>query len=399
MTRRLSLILALALGLTACAQPRASALDPAPRIEVTYYPTPPAPQPLATPAAIAVTSPPTPTPLAVDAAFSQSAVNTVTAPAAPAPLPFLPPGPAAMLADVRHEQQTWNNCGPATIAMLLSHFGRGETQRDAAKMLKPDPEDKNVSPDELMAYAQSLGLEARVIVGGDLDVLRTLVSNGLPVIVETWFIPEPDDEMGHYQLVVGYDGDAFALYDSYEGPNIRQSAATLDALWKVFNRTAILAWTPEQGPLVRAILGDLADDRTMHARALAQAQADLATDPQDKFAWFNAGSSALALGDSAAAAEAYDRARALRLPWRMMWYQFGPYAAYFEQGRFRDVIDLASVTLGRVKNLEESLYWRGLAYQAVGSPAAARRDFEQALKFNPNYAVAREALAALKAGG
>lgn len=405
MKHRLRLILALAMGLTACAQPRAGALDPAPRIEVTYYPTAPAaaplatPQPQAAPAIIADAAPPVPpAPVPPDAISPAPQVEPVP-PTAPTPLPFLLPGSTAVLTGLRHEQQTWNNCGPATVAMLLSHFGRGETQRDAAKVLKPDPEDKNVSPDELAAYARSLGFEARVIVGGDLDLLRTLVSNGLPVIVETWFIPEPDDEMGHYQLVVGYDGEVFSLYDSYEGPNVRQSAAALDALWKVFNRTAILAWTPEQAPLARAILGDLADDGAMHARALARAQADLAADPQDKFAWFNAGSSALALGDSTAAAEAFDRARALKLPWRMLWYQFGPYAAYFEQGRYRDVIDLASATLGRVKNLEESLYWRGRAYQAIGSPAAARRDFEQALRFNPNYAEAREALSALRASG
>ncbi len=283
--------------------------------------------------------------------------------------------------------------------MLLSYFGRSETQRHAARFLKPDREDKNVSPDELVAYARSLGLEARVIVGGDLNMIRTFVANGLPVIVETWFIPEPDDEMGHYQLVIGYDGDELIFYDSYQGPNVRAPAAQFDPLWKVFNRAAVIAYTTPMQPLVEAILGERTEAPMMYARALAQAQAEVAANPQDKFAWFNVGTNRLALGDAAGAAEAFDRARALKLPWRMMWYQFGPYAAYYEQGRYADVIELASATLRRVKNLEESLYWRGRALAATGNANAARADFQAALRFNPHFAPAQEALDALHRDG
>jgi tetratricopeptide (TPR) repeat protein len=297
-----------------------------------------------------------------------------------------------MLTGMRHERQTWNNCGPATLAMQLSYFGRTETQREAAAFLKPDPDDKNVSPDELVAYAQSLGFDARAIVGGDIDMLRTLVTNGFPVIVETWFIPKPNDEMGHYQLIVGYDGDTFIFYDSYEGPNLRETVEHFDPLWKVFNRTAILVWSPEQAPLVQAILGDRFDDGAMYERALAMARAEAAADAQDKFAWFNAGTNLLVLGNSAEAAKAFDTARSLKLPWRMMWYQFGPYAAYFDQQRYDDVIKLATATLRPVKNLEESLYWRGRAYASLGRAAHARGDFAQALMYNPNFTVAREAL-------
>jgi tetratricopeptide (TPR) repeat protein len=406
--------LALAFGLTACGQPRGSSLDPTPQISVTYYPAAPvratpsatAAAPAAAPDAEQIerisaeqTPEPVTTEIAPAAAPAQPAIQpevSATPEPTPAPLHALP-GPSAVLTGLRHEQQTWNNCGPATVSMLLSHFGRTENQRTAASFLKPDPEDKNVSPDELVAYAQSLGFNARAVVGGDVEMLRTLVANNLPVIVETWFIPEPNDEMGHYQLVVGYEGDTFALYDSYEGPNVRESADKLDSLWRVFNRMAVVVWAPEQTPLVQSILGDRFEDRSMYERALAEAQAELSADPQDKFAQFNIGTNLLALGDSAGAAQAFDQALALKLPWRMMWYQFGPYAAYFEQGRHRDVINLATATLGRVKNLEESLFWRGRAYQAIGSAAAARRDFEQAVKYNPNYAVARDALAALRA--
>ena len=108
----------------------------------------------------------------------------------------------------------------------------------------------------------------------------------------------------------------------------------------------------------------------------------------------------LALGRKREAVDAFDAAIKLKLPWRMMWYQFGPYAAYFDQGRYADVIELANATLGRMKvpNLEESFYWRGRAQAALGKIEAARADLQQALKFNPHYAEAQAALDALKVG-
>lgn len=75
----------------------------------------------------------------------------------------------------------------------------------------------------------------------------------------------------------------------------------------------------------------------MHENALATAQAEAAADPKDAFAWFNVGTNLTALGRHDEAAAAYDQARLAGLPWRMLWYQFGPYRAYYETGRYEDV--------------------------------------------------------------
>ena len=61
------------------------------------------------------------------------------------------------LTGLTHQWQTWNNCGPATVTTQMSYFGRSESQAEAAQFLKPNPDDKNVSPHELTAYARSLG--------------------------------------------------------------------------------------------------------------------------------------------------------------------------------------------------------------------------------------------------
>jgi tetratricopeptide (TPR) repeat protein len=119
------------------------------------------------------------------------------------------------------------------------------------------------------------------------------------------------------------------------------------------------------------------------------------------FAWFNLGSNLVALGDHAGAAEAYDNAFAVyanipedERPWRVMWYQDGPYAAYYHTGRFQDVIDLANTTffaLGEY-TLEESFYWRGKAKLALGDMNGALFDLKKAVELNPQFTPAHEEL-------
>lgn len=319
------------------------------------------------------------------------AIATPEPPAAPAALPA-----SALIEGIVHQQQTWNNCGPANISMLLQLYGRTETQRDAARVLKPVRDDKNVSPNEMVAYAQLMGFRARWITGADIALIKAFVANGLPVIAESWYIPHPNDEMGHYELIHGYDGDMLLVDDSYEGANQKLDAREWDGLWKVFNRTLIVVWSEEQDALVQALLGERWDEKRMHELALAAARAETEIDPNDKFAWFNIGTNLLALGDPAGATTAYDKADSLKLPWRMLWYQHGIYEAHFLAGNHEQVLKLANRSLKATGDLEESYYWRGRAQLALGHKAEARRDFGIAAKLNPNYAAAVEALKANK---
>ncbi len=315
-------------------------------------------------------------------------------PTAP-PAPALPP--RLLLPPPRHEYQTWNNCGPATLSMALRLLGRNQSQAIIARALKPDPDDKNVSPPEIAAYARNEGFDAEAYVNGDLDRLKRLLAMNAAVIVETWFEPKPNDGMGHYRLLLGYDDETAQLifHDSYNGPLTRLRYSEFDAVWRVFNRTYIVLTRPEQREHLLAVLGPEADEATMYAGALARAQAEAAARPNDAFAWFNIGSSMVGLGNFADAATAYDRARQLGLPWRMLWYQFGPFQAYEAVGRWQDILDLAAYNLRTAANLEESHYFRGRALLALGQLAQARQAFQTALRYNAHFAPAAEALARL----
>lgn len=343
------------------------------------------------------------------AAPAASTLPPATATPLPTPAPTATPWPippAARLAGVTHKFQTWNNCGPATLAMTLTHFGLNLSQDDTAAVLKPNPEDRNVTPDEMAAYVRNeTALQSAFRVNGDLDTLRTLVANDIPVIVEIGI--EPPGEFrwmgwyGHYLLVVAYDDalEQLWVYDSWFGtseeplqnahPDGRVlSYDQLATYWPHFNRNYIAVFSPEQAATAAAIIGSDMDDAQMWQAALERVQAETTAVPDNAFNWFNLGTTYNALGDYARAATAFDQARAIGLPWRMLWYQFGPYEAYLQTGRYEDVIMLADLTLKDRPYFEESYYYKGLALNALGDTAAAREQFEKAAAFNPHFAPA-----------
>ncbi len=78
----------------------------------------------------------------------------------------------------------------------------------------------------------------------------------------------------------------------------------------------------------------------------------------------------------------------------MLWYQFGPYEAYYHSGRYQDVINLAYTTLVNVDKpvLEETYYWRGMAREASGDRVGAIEDLRRAADLNPRSTEAAEQL-------
>jgi tetratricopeptide (TPR) repeat protein len=326
----------------------------------------------------------------------------------PTPTPaYRPAAPSVQLTGLSHMWQTWNNCGPATLAMNLSYYGSPLSQADVGAALRHYEDDKNVGPEEMAVFARSQGFNALVRVNGDADRLRLLLSNSIPVLLETWHEPEPNDGMGHYRLLVGYEDAAkeWIAYDSYDSrgvdpsrpyAGIRVSYEELDRLWSVFNRTYVLIYTGELAPTIEGILNGDVDDATMWQRALEHAWAETQERPDDPFAWFNLGNDLVALGQFEQAAVAYDHARQIGLPWRMLWYQFGPFQAYYETARYQEVVALTNATIKTTSSVEEIYYWQGMALKAQGDIAGARQAWQRALELNPNYAEAAEVLAGLE---
>lgn len=326
----------------------------------------------------------------------------------PSPTPSPTPIPDSVrLEGVVHEFQKFNNCGPANLSMALSYWGWEGDQRDTAAWLKPMQEDRNVMPYEMVDYVRTqTNFNAIVRSGGDLEMIKKFLAAGFPVIIEKGFEEEVEQKawMGHYGVLTAYDEDkeTFLIQDSYVAENYSNPYEKVERHWRSFNYVYVVIYPPEREQEIFDILGPHVDEtyNYQHAAQKAVEETYQLEGRELFFAWFNYGTSLTNLGDYYGAAKAYDQAYEIYAdlypkPWRITWYQTGPYFAYYYTGRYQDVIDLADITISYVSNqpaIEESWVWRGRARVALGDIEGAIEDFREALKWHPGWWVAETEL-------
>lgn len=364
--------------------------------------------------AATATVPPTPPPSPTTAPIE--AVATTAATAAPTQAPTATPAPTAsptpdvilaaeppamMLEGLENRPQNFNNCGPANLSMVLNFWGDPTTQTEAAAYLKPNPEDRNVSPWQMADYVNEFtALRSSAHSGGTIDLIRTFIANGIPVIIEKGYEPnEREGWYGHYLTVYGYDDDAKTLrsQDTYLGPWDSSGRVDpyeeIDATWSEFNYTFFVIYQPFQETLVRAILGNLNDSIQMWQDAALRAQQTIEANPEDGFGWFNLGTSLTRLGEQTGdrhyyeqGAAAFDQAFILGMPPRTLWYEFRPYIAYMKTGRYQDMLALADATLETPggRNVEETYLYKGHALAFLGDIGGARAAYQEGIKLNEN---------------
>ncbi len=378
--------------------------------EVIFQPNPSAVAAVVTPTSAAekTATPPLPTTTLI---IERTAVPTNTD--APTLTPTSLPA-EIQLTGITYERQGWNNCGPATLAMALSYWGWSGDQYNIAPYTKPNDRDKNVMPYEMVDYVNTQ-TELRAIsrLAGSVDLLKRFVAAGFPVVIEKGLEgPDFDGWMGHYELITGYD-DALSLFtaeDSYMGSGLKLPYTVIESYWRAFNGAYIVVYPISREQEVSALLGDHAQEtyNRQFAAQLALEESAVRSGRDQFFELFNRGSSLVSLLDYAGAASAYDQAFALypsipqkERPWRVMWYQTGPYWAYYYTGRYQDVVDLATKTLDNMSEpvLEESYYWRGLAFDALGDRQKAIEDLQMSEKTHPGFLPAVEQMRQLGVEG
>jgi hypothetical protein len=358
-------------------------------------------------------------------ACSSGACQTQTPAVSPTPtstpLPTLTPTaiPAQVeLKGIVHEYQKMNNCGPTNLAMALSFWSWQGDQMTTAAFLRPafnpgskdNRDDKNVMPYEMVDFVQQktdLSIVERT--GGDVLLLKHLVAAGFPVIVEKGFEGVSfDGWMGHYEVVNGYDDSKgiFMVQDSYVQPVNGITYADMVSNWRAFDYTYLVIYPPDREAEVMAVLGPQADlaYNQQYTSQKATAEVQQLSGRDQFFALYDLGSSLVALQDYAGAAQAYDQGYQLypsipekQRPYRITWYQTGPYFAYYYTGRYQDVINLATQTINSTTSpgLEESFVWRARAQVASGDTTDAVADLKTALYWHPGFQPALDELAAL----
>jgi len=326
----------------------------------------------------------------------------------PSPTPTPTPLPESVrLEGVVHEFQKFNNCGPANLSMALSYWGWEGDQRDTAAWLKPRQEDRNVMPYEMADYVNlETNFKAIIRWGGDLEMIKKFVAAGIPIVIEKGFEEEVEQKawMGHYGVITAYDDEKemVLIQDSYVAEDYANSYEKVIRHWRSFNYVYLIIYPPDRESEVMSILGPHADE-TYNLQHAAEKASEEITQFQGRelfFAWFNYGTSLTNLADYYGAAKAYDQAYEIYAdlaakPWRITWYQTGPYFAYYYTGRYQDVIDLADITLSYSSaqpSIEETWVWRGRAKVALGDIEGGIEDFRTALEWHPGWWVAEQEL-------
>lgn len=346
------------------------------------------------PTALPVTpQPATPT---IEATVTPTPVVDLTPSATPTAT-FAPLPAQASIASPPFEQQTPNNCGPATLSMALHIYGWEGSQSDIANVIKPILQDRNVNPEELRYYVRTqagwLNMEYRV--GGNIEILKRLLAANYPVMVESVTSLDPNDALGpnddrwaaHYLLLTGYDDNTqtFTIQDSYHGADLTLSYSQLEQEWKPFNNLYIVMYFPQFEEEMKTLLGSNWDPNLNRQTALDSAQADTVQNPTDAFAWFNLGSNLVYFDRYEEAALAYNKAREIGLPLRMFRYQFGPFLSYFHSNRNEDLLALTDYARGITEMSEEAWLWYGFGLYRKGDYDGALKAWQKADKVNPNF--------------
>jgi tetratricopeptide (TPR) repeat protein len=165
-----------------------------------------------------------------------------------------------------------------------------------------------------------------------------------------------------------------------------------DERWRPFNRDYLVLYRPEDEALLQSVMGDHWDFTYNVEFSLQLSQAEIDAGESDSYTLFNMGSSLTMLGRYQEAAEYFDQALDVGLPWRMLWYQYGPFEAYYRVGRHDDVINLARNVIATTPGVEEMYYYIGLSAEATGDLPRAEGNLSAALFRNSFFVEAAQAL-------
>lgn len=303
-----------------------------------------------------------------------------------------------------------NRCSAAALTIQLSYFDdvSADTYNAFARQeLNTWGADASVRIEEMAEAIQDRGFGAVVRRGGTIDLLRELIAAGFPVLVENSYYEGDNlyrDWLSHNRVLIGYDDaqNSFFFQDPLlgypEGGLVNYEYENFDSRWRAFNRDYMVIYNLENEATVREILGDNWDLMLNAEYTLSIAQAEITNGQGDGFAYYNQGWAQLQLGQFDESATSFDQSRSIGLPFRYLWYEFGPFDAYLAVGRYQDVIDLANIEIlnaGNTISIEEWYFYAAQAYEGLGNTQRALVNYELAVARNNNFTSAAERIAVL----
>lgn len=284
--------------------------------------------------------------------------------------------------------QTFNNCGPASLSMALSFLGVRESQQTLGQQIRPyqntqgDNDDKSVTLAELSEKAKQYGFVTYHRPAGNVELVKRLIAQDLPVITRTWL--KPGDDIGHYRVITGYDEatSTFVQDDSLQGANLRYTYQDFLSLWEAFNFEFLVLVPKEKQQQVETVLGEYVDEQNSWRKALMLSDEKLRNNPNDIYALFNKSVAHYYLQDYEQSVRSFEQVES-RLPMRMLWYQIEPIMAYYKLGNEERVFQLTNHILSNHNRAFSELYYlQEQIYRQRGDTRSAQIASENAMRYN-----------------
>lgn len=135
-----------------------------------------------------------------------------------------------------YKQETTHTCGPASLRMVLEHFGIKESETEIANFTKSKPHQGIWFKDFYKLVRKS---KLNHISGsGSIPEIRKLIESGYQIIV--CYIDAKDKSHGflmdHYSVVRKIDRKYIYFFDPWYGPNHRYSINHFRKIWKSRDR-------------------------------------------------------------------------------------------------------------------------------------------------------------------
>ena len=298
--------------------------------------------------------------------------------------------------------QTWNNCGPANLAIVMNFWGSDTDQAAIKAVIRPHDKDPHAAVSDLIAFARESGLNAAVYWNSTLEDLKAQVAANRPVMAPAWHIDSDGQEMGHYRTVYGYDDERRIVFirDTLDGPNYALTYSDFDFLWGVYNRPLMLITaqaTPGAGPPAPASSAvpsaaapaaalEATLETTLEATSkITPEQLNISPSRAEALTLFAEGMALSDKNQHIEAAAVFDRADAMGLPWRIWWYFPRGLASYAEAGMNERLLAVVRAALTPYPYSEELHYWAARAQDMAGDIEGAAASLAVSLSLKPGW--------------
>jgi ABC-type bacteriocin/lantibiotic exporter with double-glycine peptidase domain len=118
---------------------------------------------------------------------------------------------------VKHFRQTPNYCGPASLKILLSHYGVEKSEAELARLSGCDHKN-GTHHAGMVKVARALGFKAKTFERTSFKDLDAWINKKMTPVIVGWFSEWTD----HYSVVVGLDKDYIYLDNPEENKPIQR---------------------------------------------------------------------------------------------------------------------------------------------------------------------------------